>query len=215
MIVDFGDEGIRMDYVSVLAVWALAAAGPCVVSWLAGDRAGANRTRRLYAGAHAMDDANANLEAQETADAAFRVEDWRVPGRVHPLRPTDQNREDADQSAAYQPPSCEELAKQAEHRRLRRAAFATQLDQCDACEDWEEADRVLRSRLASRRDVSRRGDTPGDPITILRRYERSIESARGPQAVSPMREQSLAGAHDPELVTVLAMEPTGPKSTLN
>lgn len=98
-----------MDYTSLLGVWAVAVSGPCVISWLAGDLAGAARMRKLY------DERDPGFDAQ-SADKAFDVEEWAVEGAVKPMaEPRAKARSPLSHGAQI-----EELAIQAERRREER-----------------------------------------------------------------------------------------------
>ncbi|NQX93422.1 MAG: hypothetical protein HRT64_00580 [Erythrobacter sp.] len=152
----FGGEGIRMEYVSLIAVWAVGISGPCVICWLAGDMAGSARTQRLYsAGELALSDAS--------AASAYRVDDWRVRGRVHPLGGASSIEEPAAPSA----PCAKEQAAHAEHRRQRRAALAAIGMRADHFEK--------RAGAPAEPDPEPSLAHP-DPAAVLHRYERSVEA---------------------------------------
>ncbi|MEM7688683.1 MAG: hypothetical protein AAF291_06650 [Pseudomonadota bacterium] len=160
-----------MEYSSVLAVWAVAIAGPCIISWLAGDLIGSARTRNLFTDTGSAGEAHSDSIDWE-ADA-YRVEDWRIPGLVHPLS----SKWGEDEAEPQRAPTLEEQAQGAERRRERRA------DQLHI------APSETKGVPMTRGDVR----TPQPPLAqtdverILRRYEESVAALH--------RSNRVAAAH--------------------
>lgn len=178
-----------MEYTTVFVVWAVAVTGPCVISWLAGDMAGASRTRQLFAENGAGTD-------QTDSASALRVEAWRVPGVVHPLPPV----EPRDRLDAPNVPSFEEQAAEAERRHERRQALAA---------------RAPLMRDGQAHDL--RAGSPDAPAmaeahATVQRYERSALAMHQSYGQPRMKEGSRfepeddfgPGAHAPLTVSIRA-----------
>lgn len=115
---------------------------------------GAARTRRLYT------DGLTQPEGATESASALRVDEWRVPGAVHPL-PVEPI---AQSEAAHRADrTCEERALQAESRRRARAAMVSRMRA-------EEIDR--------RQNSPRQGDQAGTTQAVLEHYENSVEELR-------------------------------------
>lgn len=108
-----------MDYTIALGVWAVTIAGPCVVSWLAGDMAGSARTRRLY-------EKDQRIWDLSDGTSALRVEEWLIAGSVHPLAA--QREAPPAGSAAHKPAPFEREVEEAQRRQRRREAFVAMPD---------------------------------------------------------------------------------------
>ncbi len=102
-----------MDYKVLFAFWLVAITGPCVVSWLVGNRRGVARMRRLLLQEVPPQDPAARA-------SALRVEPWRVSGSVFPW-PAFGSVEDPVEREGL---SIEERAQEAERRRRLRVALA-------------------------------------------------------------------------------------------
>lgn len=139
-----------MEYTTLLGAWAVAISGPCVISWLAGDLAGASRARKLYgADDEAFDGGN--------AVGAFEVEEWAVEGAVKPLA---EAREKARSPMAFEA-QIEELAIQAERRREERQRAAAAAPQ-------QETSAPPSVLVTSEHDAQ-------NAQVVLARYQRSME----------------------------------------
>ncbi|MEM7702758.1 MAG: hypothetical protein AAF251_12530 [Pseudomonadota bacterium] len=166
-----------MDYSSVWAIWAVAIAGPCVISWLAGDIAGSARTRQLYGEKYLATDADAK---ERQAYRAGVVEEWRVPGVVHPLAET---LERAD-PATLRAPSFTEEAASAERRRLHRAAVAAPSQASGTRSDEQEPDLILRQYARSISDLRTKPRLEADhaddshPVGVEIVDEREVRATR-------------------------------------
>ena len=109
-----------MEQTVSLGVWAMTVIAPCIISWLAGDVAGAARTRRLYNGGIDTD------PSPSDSALAYQVEQWRLkPSAEMPGGASGEATPAlAPQAEPQVEPTFEELAEAAELRRLRREAFA-------------------------------------------------------------------------------------------
>ena len=150
-----------MEYTTLFSVWLVAITGPCVVSWLMGDRIGAARTRHLLAAEGEPETQPAKGEAGWDQHS-FRVPDWCVEGAIHPLAQT-HNQPDGDgvRPSPRAATSFEQQAALAEERRQMRRLLS------------RSASSGSRARAGARLE-NWRAETRADPGEVLIQYERSV-----------------------------------------
>lgn len=158
-----------MEYSSVWAIWAVAIAGPCVISWLAGDIAGSARTRQLY-GEMSLPPEKGEMDQQSYRPTL--VEEWRVSGVTHPLAEAVEGANEA----ALCPPTYMEQAAQAECRRMQRAAICK--PRRPIRRDWGQATASLPPRATWTRPEDQ------TPDQVLRQYALSVSDLHLTRAAS-------------------------------
>lgn len=184
-----------MEFSVELGLWAVTVAGPCVVSWMAGDLAGAARMRRVYAACSAGNGIGRD-------PGALMVEQWRLDDEARRLTArasTDRASDGLDAVAGLH----NQTDDDDQHRSDRDSVFASMPA---LCEVRAEAEAIRASETAALRNAfARQGVPAGNAAlqgTVLRHYENAIEALSIEQADASLPAPAPAPAAQPASTSV-------------